>query len=114
MKRFGNVLIATLALGGAQLAAADEAVGTTLSTTVQYAELDLNSPKAVEILHRRLSRAAEQVCAPLEGRELWRLREHRQCVVSALSQAVERVNRPMLTRYHVERSASSLPHVAAR
>ena len=114
MKRFGTILITTLVLGSAPLAAADEGVGTTLSTTVQYAELDLTNPKAVEILHRRLTRAAEQVCAPLEGRELWRLRERRVCVASALSQAVENVDRPLLTRYHQERGGASVPHVAAR
>lgn len=115
MKKLTTVMIGALMAAGAQLAVAEQdSLGVQLSTTVNYAELDLSEPQAIEILHRRLSNAAEQVCAPLEGRELWKLREHRQCVSGALSQAIESIDRPMLTEYHQQKNGSVVPRVAAR
>jgi UrcA family protein len=112
MNRFAKITIAALVLSGAQAAVADRSVQ--LSTTVKYAELDLSQPEAVEVLHRRLSNAAEEVCSPLDSRQLSRQLEYRRCVAETLSRAVAGVDRPMLTQYHVQKHGLEMPRVAAR
>jgi UrcA family protein len=114
MKRFAMIMISALGLCGAHMAAAETNSGVQLSKTVGYGELDLTQPAAIEILHRRLHNAAEQVCSPLEGRKLWSLREHRECISAALSRAVTSIDRPLLTQYHLEKSGGAEPRVAAR
>ena len=120
MTPFTRTLIAALVLGGAPVAAADvvtvdsNAHGYQLSTTVRYAGIDLDSATGAETLHRRLSHAAERVCAPLKSRQVSLLREHRQCVADTLSRAVAGVDRPMLTRYHMQKTGQDLPAVAKR
>jgi UrcA family protein len=120
MTPFTRTLIAALVLSGAQAAAADsvtvesDARSYQLSTTVSYAGLDLESPRGVETLHRRLRHAAEQVCEPLKSRQASLLREYRQCRADALSRAVVGVDRPMLTQYHMQKTGQDLPAVANR
>src|SRR5690606_29392368 len=120
MTPFTRTLIAALVLGGAQAAAANvvtvdsTARGYQLSTTVSYAGIDLESPSGAETLHRRLSHAAERVCAPLKSRHVSQVREHRQCLADTLARAVAGVDRPMLTRYHMQKTGQDLPAVAKR
>lgn len=85
-----------------------------LSTTVRFADLNLDSPEAIETVYRRLSHAASVVCEPLEGRALWRISKHRQCVSEAMSNAVAEMNRPLLTQLHHHRTGVTTPHLAAR
>jgi UrcA family protein len=75
------------------------------SLTVQFGDLDLNKPRGVEALFKRIKNAAERVCSDLEGRRLTEKRLHSECVAMALSTAVTRVDRPVLSQYLVERSA---------
>lgn len=120
MTPFTRTLIAAFVLSGAQAAAADpvtvesDARGYQLSTTVSYAGIDLESPRGVETLHRRLSHATDQVCAPLKSRQASLLREYRQCLADTLARAVASVDRPMLTQYHLQKTGQDLPAVANR
>jgi UrcA family protein len=71
-----------------------------LSVIVHFADLDLTHGEGVAVLYRRLNGAAETVCAPLNGRDLWSQTRYRMCRQSALAAAVSKVDRPALTAYY--------------
>ena len=84
------------------------------SRTVSYTELDLARPAADEKLYRRIKAAAQEVCRGLEGRELAKMRPHRDCVDSAVGRAVAQVNHPKFTAYYAEHNpGKSLPAVSS-
>jgi len=68
--------------------------------TVRFGNLDLSKSQGVETLYRRIRAAAEQVCAPLDERDLARHMRFNACVRSAISTAVANVDRPTLTAYY--------------
>ena len=70
-----------------------------LTRTVSFDDLDLNRPANVATLYRRLTKAAEGVCAPLESRNLGLNSKHSVCMTNAVSAAVNKVNVPSLTTY---------------
>jgi UrcA family protein len=70
-----------------------------LSKTVNFEDLDLSRPPNVGTLYRRISGAAERVCAPLESRDLDLDSKHKACMTKAVSNAVVKVNVPSLTSY---------------
>jgi len=83
------------------------------SRTVSYTELDLAKPAADEKLYRRIKAAAQEVCRGLEGRELVKLKLHRDCVDGAIGDAVVQVNNPKFTAYYAEHNpGKSLPAVS--
>lgn len=97
-----------IALGFASISAAKADPQAPESLTVQFGDLDLNKPQGVDVLFKRIRKAAETVCNQFEGRLLSQKRLHAECVDTALSTAITRVDRPVLSRYLVERSAK--PH----
>ena len=74
------------------------------SLTVQFADLDLNRPAGIATLFQRIKSAAKSVCEVHRGETLPAKRAYAACVDLALSTAVARVNRPMLSDYVVRRS----------
>ena len=57
------------------------------SVAVSYADLDLSRPAGVAALDRRLSRAADAVCGPVDARDLRASAAARACRTAALSAA---------------------------
>jgi UrcA family protein len=71
---------------------------------VHFADLDLNNPAGVRALFGRLRGAAEQVCAPLQGRDLSSTWAYHRCVRDALARAVAQVDQPDLSAYYRART----------
>jgi len=74
------------------------------SVTLQYRGTDLDTPKGVSILYRRIRSAASSVCgaydnALLEEKVLWN-----ECVDQAVAKAVATVHSETLTAYHGRRA----------
>src|SRR5215469_10736954 len=69
------------------------------SITVSFRDLDLSSPKDANELYRRIQSAARQVCgyvgADLIEQSLWR-----GCYRNTVTDAVGKVNNPLLTAIH--------------
>lgn len=105
MKTIRNTVIATAIVGifaGAAMHASaqstTEVFGASMATkvekTVNIADLNLNSAAGQEVLHRRLSRAAEQICGPTDYRRAGGLAEsnrNRECAKQTLSRSLSKV-----------------------
>ena len=107
---FSITTIIVLGFAATNVANADPQTPQTL--TVQFGDLNLNNPQGVNALFKRIKNAAESVCNHFEGRTLLEKRLYSDCVETALSTAVTHVDRPVLSRYLVERSAKQ-PKVSA-
>ena len=76
------------------------------SVTVQYNDLNLNSPEGVASLYKRIQNAATEVCRPVEGpqsvsRSLWTA--WNECFYHAIAHAVRAVHNDKLSAYHWQR-----------
>lgn len=72
------------------------------SVTVQYADLDTSNTPGAAALYRRLKSAVVSVCRDLEpGRELARVDAYAACMHFALSNAIVKIDRPVVTAYAV-------------
>src|SRR5580692_2044819 len=70
------------------------------SVTVQFADLDTAGTPGAAALYRRLKSASASVCRNLEpGKDLARVRAYNDCLRTALSNAIVKVNRPAVTLY---------------
>jgi len=98
--------LAGLALGPAQ-AIADESGRSTLIKRVTFSDLNLRNEAGARVLYRRIKTAAEDVCAPFNGRQLVQRMNQTACVTSAMERAVRQVNEPVLTRYYLTRNPKS-------
>ena len=68
------------------------------SVTLQYRSTDLNTPRGVTRLYRRIRAAASSVCGPFDRaleKQQWN-----QCVDEAVARAVVSVNSESLSAYH--------------
>ncbi len=90
-------IAASLALSGQAGATTRE---TTSSVVVKYGDLDLGTKAGVATLHSRLHRAAQQVCGPVDIRQLDQREQFDQCVTDAVSAAVRTVGNSNLSLYH--------------
>lgn len=68
-------------------AVAAPATASPRSIAVSYADLDLSRPAGVAALDRRLARAADAVCGPVDARDLRAMSAARACRTAALSSA---------------------------
>lgn len=100
-KRVSNVslaclaLLAAAALAGAGSASAAQSAQS--SVTISYGDLDLSTRSGADALYARLSGAARLVCGD-SGRSLLEQRAWDRCYSQALSDAVERIDSPLLNR----------------
>jgi UrcA family protein len=70
------------------------------SVTVRFADLDTANTPGAAALYRRLKNAAASVCRDLEpGMELSRVPAYANCMHTALSNAIVKVDRPAVTAY---------------
>jgi UrcA family protein len=65
---------------------------------VRFQDLNLNTDAGVQVLYKRIQRAANQVCGDVDGRDLVVARAHKACVDRAVADAVATVNNQMLTK----------------
>lgn len=73
------------------------------SETVKFADLDLSTAAGVETLYGRIHKAAGHVC----NEPSQELREYLACVTKAESEAVGKVNLPMLTAIYQKKTGKS-------
>lgn len=100
MKRLTlTILLAAQCICG-QFAHADSSSEPPLQVVVHFADLDLGRTHGAAALYTRLLAAAHVVCAPLEGRDLGRMHRFGACIADALSTAVAKVDRPLLSAYY--------------
>jgi UrcA family protein len=105
------VTLAAAALGSvAAIAGAADLTGPSdqaPSTTVRYADLDLQSAKGVAILYHRLSIAARQVCPEGDASNLHMMRLSHECQQAAIQRAVNTIGSPMLARVATDHAVSN-------
>lgn len=95
---------------GATAATPDEDV---LKQVVGYGDLNLDRIEGIAALYRRVSNAAEQVCAPLQSREMARMSARKGCINGAISRAITQINLPALTAYASAHGHGTSPMLAA-
>jgi UrcA family protein len=81
------------------------------TTTVHFADLNLESPEGAHALYSRIRSAAADLCG--EQFSLWdgnRLREWQDCYRTTIERAVVQLNRPALTAVH--RDSTQTPTAA--
>jgi UrcA family protein len=105
------VALATVACGIALTtpAMAERRDGESLTKVVSYADLNLNGAAGARTLYGRLRMAATQVCAPFRGDTLREKTNWRDCFDPALARAVEEIDAPMLTAYHLSQTGKTGP-----
>jgi UrcA family protein len=91
-KRHALMGIATLvAVATANLAAASPEADGPRSIVVHYADLDPSRPADARRLYGRIKRAARTVCDNSPHSDLQPLREYKECLRQAVTEAVEKV-----------------------
>jgi UrcA family protein len=70
------------------------------STTVKFADLNLQTPAGVEALYKRIHSAATRVCDSGGGRNLSILTYERKCAAAAETQAIEKVHNAALSAFY--------------
>ena len=106
MPRSAGVVFASLAMMAAGAACADHPVrqasvaGEQLSVTVRYGDLDLGGDEGARVLYSRLRAAANQVCDPLDSRDLYLQAARRACYRNALDNAVLRLGNARVAALH--------------
>ena len=108
---FASALFVALAVAGPSQA--DDAPRT---RTVRFADLDLSKTEGAAALFSRIRAAARSVCEEHRSRELIRQQRYVACIELAVSNAVARVDEPMLTGYFASRTSrpSSAETIASR
>jgi UrcA family protein len=94
------VVASFLGLGGTALAQEPAAPSTTnwsVTYPVRYSDLDVSTAKGAKTLYLRIRYAAETLC---ESAATWGKKEGEACVNKAVSDAVARVNAPLLTQFN--------------
>jgi UrcA family protein len=68
--------------------------------TVSFADLNLTQDKGVETLYGRLKAGAKQSCGTVSARQLNLFRSNKECLKTALTDAVESINNEKLSELH--------------
>jgi UrcA family protein len=77
------------------------------SRTVQFADLDLSKPEGAATLFGRIKGAAKAVCSAYsKGKTPADMQRYAACIEFAVSNAIARVDEPVLTDYVASRTAS--------
>lgn len=95
--KLATALVASMLSLTALDARAADPTGDAYSITVQFADLDLNREAGVAQLYLRIKGAARRVCAEQADEQLVAEQNRARCVKRAVSTAVARIDRPMLS-----------------
>jgi UrcA family protein len=79
------------------------------SETVKFADLNVGTPAGVEALYGRIHAAARRVCEAPAGE----LASIRPCMTKAESQAVAKVNNPLLTAFYQTKTGNKPETITA-
>jgi UrcA family protein len=79
------------------------------SETVKFADLNVGTPAGVETLYRRIHAAARRVCEQPGGK----LASISGCMTKAESQAIGKVNSPLLTAFYQKKTGNKPQTVTA-
>ena len=79
-----------------------------LTHRVSFADLDLTRSPGVAALYMRIRSAAQQVCGPVDARQLEALTNSRRCTDQAIARAVREVNAPTLTSYYLAKTNATI------
>ena len=82
---------------------ASQSVENKAGIRVRYADLDLSKPQDVSILYKRISRAARDNCGTDAAAWDGRTSLLEKCIGQTIEDAVNRINKPVLTALHRER-----------
>jgi UrcA family protein len=74
------------------------------SVTVKFGDLDLNSTAGATTLYHRIHSAAKAVCGTA-GTQMVQIAQWQGCVKDATSDAIARVNNPLLTSIYTGKPA---------
>jgi UrcA family protein len=77
-----------------------------LTKVVNYGDLNLATDTGAKALYGRLNGAAREVCNPLAEDKL-ALRRWHGCIDEAIGRAVEEIDSPALTAYHVDQTGKA-------
>jgi UrcA family protein len=91
------------------LVASNAHAGDDRSETVKFADLNLSSQAGVEALYERIHSAARRVCGQPAGE--WAA--VRKCMTKTESQAIGKVNVPLLTAFYQQKTGSQPPTITA-
>jgi UrcA family protein len=81
--------------------ATDQTVAGALRTyVVRFHDLDVSRMEGAAALYSRIHHAAVVVCEPSVSRDVGNYAMYRACMDKAVADAVEHVNRPLLSQYH--------------
>ncbi|HUR21680.1 MAG TPA: UrcA family protein [Vicinamibacterales bacterium] len=83
------------------------------SATVQFADLDLNREAGVAKLYARIKGAARRVCDQQANEQLVAKQAYPVCVKQAVSTAVARIDRPLLSEYFTRLGGKPAKNVPA-
>jgi UrcA family protein len=101
-----TLIAISLIAAGRALAAdprAPQSVENKAGIRVHYADLDLSKPEDISILYKRISRAARDNCGTDAAAWDGRTSLLKKCIGQTIEDAVNRINKPLLTALHRER-----------
>jgi UrcA family protein len=111
MNKTTSAVARTIAIGIAATLAYTATAGSVVSTTdakleyvVRYSDLDLSKTDGAASLYARLRHAARAVCAPGESREMGRAEIFRACMNESITNAVSKIDRPLVSQIHLART----------
>jgi UrcA family protein len=114
-RRYGFFIFGCALLALSATTSAIEVVPRGADMTVPYSDLDLNTVEGASILLKRINDAAAGVCDPINQGTSASLRAKKKrdaCVLQLTSEAVARVNRPLLLAAHESALKKSKAKVA--
>jgi len=74
---------------------------------VQYADLDLRNPNAVEVLYGRIEKAAQRLCSDSGFRRLDERVREQQCVSRTMSDTVIKIQNDRLAALYKQRASNA-------
>jgi UrcA family protein len=104
------LLLPALALCGTRAVCSADRAYTPPHLAVNYSGADLSTTEGVKALYARLHAAAQRVCGDLDGANI-SLRY--ACVHDAMSNAIQSIDKPLLSAYYRERNGGLEPAVVA-
>ncbi len=79
---------------------------------VQYGDLNLANPQAIQLLYQRIVAAANKVCDSRDHRSLQAFAHDRNCKERSIASAVAAVGRPELTALYAAKTSGQSPNPA--
>lgn len=108
MTSIRTALLMTAALAAHGLLAATAHAADPAGIRISYSDLDLSTPKGIDVLYGRIRRAADEYCNDVLSQTGSRIvRGQSACVADAVSNTVRVLKLPSLTALHVERTATA-------